>query len=243
MKSQYKNTDVKPVSKNPTRPCCCRFFTYFSLHLFKPTLKSMKRKAFFLAVCLAMLCPELRAQAVDDQDIFGFAKGDITATGSLSYSNTKFITTKSRSFSVEPFASYFISDHWAINAGFVLESSKSEFGTNEFETRGRGIRLGSSYYFTPANRFSFTVGLNGTYYANDSESNNFEAYEFNSFTLSLAPGVTYFIANNVIFSVNLGAATLYTDNNNSTTQNRAEINRRTLDIDLSNVAIGVSIRF
>lgn len=132
----------------------------------------------------------------------GFSNGDVYATGSLSISSTKTGDIKSDGYSFSPGVGYFVNENIALEAGLVVNKGTIEVIDQELEAKGFGGSLGAKYYFTPADKFSFFAGA-GVGYLTQKVGTG-ETVNFNTLSVTVIPGVNYFLNNNFAIQASLG---------------------------------------
>ncbi|NJM80119.1 MAG: porin family protein [Flavobacterium sp.] len=142
------------------------------------------------------------SNAQEESSDGGFSQGDVYATGSLSISNTKMGDIKSDGYSFSPGVGYFVNENIALEAGLVINKATITVIDEELEAKGFGGSLGAKYYFTPANKFSFFAGL-GVGYLTQKVGID-ETVDFNTLSVSVIPGVNYFLNNNFAIQASLG---------------------------------------
>ncbi|MEO0045196.1 MAG: hypothetical protein RL705_387 [Bacteroidota bacterium] len=84
----------------------------------------------------------------------GFAKGDLFLTGTAGFSSEKTGDAKSDGMTLSPGLGYFLTDNIALVG--ALEYSSSKVG--DAKTTGFGVHAGVKYFWTPASKFSLSIG-------------------------------------------------------------------------------------
>ncbi len=149
--------------------------------------------------------------AQDDKTVGGFAEGDFYASGSIGYNSTEVGDFDVNSFTFSPSVGYFINENIALEATLIFGSSET---TADFEGDSVGVDnstfgggLGATYFFTPSNQFSFTIGAGASYTSTKSEFDvdGSEELTTNTFGIAVAPGVNYFISECIALRASVGA--------------------------------------
>lgn len=200
----------------------------------------MKKLLSLLALSLLSISIS-SAQEEEDQE-FGFVKGDVFLTGSISYSNSTNANIERKSFDFVPSASFFISDHFSINGGLLIGSEKSEnlLSGNRFDDKSFGFVVGASYYFNTDERFTFLLNLSAAYQSVDfTDTAGFET-KINETAVALAPGINYFLSDRFALQATLGAINYGKVTNDDGVY--PESDRFAIALDLSNIGFGVIYR-
>ena len=179
-----------------------------------------------------------------DTDSKGFAQGDVYVSGTVSYSKTTIsdFDVEVSEFTFSPSAGFFVSDHIALELSLLVGSSKEVEFLDEYEYNSIGGGLGAVYFFTPNNKFSFTTGAAFQYTNFKSEINGIESDDStNSYRISLNPGVNYFISEAFALRGSIGA--LSYASRKSTAEGAPTYNFFDLNLDLSNVNLGLTYKF
>lgn len=170
----------------------------------------------------------------------GFEKGDAFVSGTLGVNSVSQGEASSTVYTISPSAGYFVSENIALEAQLNIGSATTEtaLGTVKASTLGGG--LGATYFFTPANNFSFTTGL-GVAYSSTKLGEGDDAPRNNTFGVILTPGINYFVSNHVALRASV-AALSYTSSKFDVDGAEA-INTFGLNLDLSNINFGITYKF
>lgn len=140
----------------------------------------------------------------------GFTKGDVFINGAIGFGSTKTGDFKTSDFVVAPKAGYFVTENIAVGIALGYESSKVEL-VDDLTNNTFSIGAFGRYYFTPASKFSIfgELGLNYNNYDNEFGTDNDgllvpAAGKGDGFGVSVAPGVSYFIAKNFALEASFG---------------------------------------
>jgi len=176
--------------------------------------------------------------AQDENTTGGFAKGDVYASGSVGFSNTKVADFKSNDFNFSPAVGFFISDNIALEGSLTIGSGE-DFDEDKTSTFGAGI--GANYFFTPESQFSFMVGAGVSYASTTFEPNGGEETKVNAFGIAVAPGIHYFVSDCFALRASVGALS-YTSAKPDVDGAEAQ-NTFGLSLDLSDINFGVVYKF
>jgi outer membrane protein W len=148
---------------------------------------------------------------------------------------------KTNTFDFVPAVGFFVSDNIALEANLIVGSGKDEFGEFEDKVSSFGGALGATYFFTPASRFSFTVGAGLSYVSSKFEQTGEEDLSNDTFAIAVAPGINYFISNHFALRASVGALSYSSSKND--TPNAEAFNSFGLNLDLSDINFGVTYKF
>ncbi|WP_442266744.1 outer membrane beta-barrel protein [Tenacibaculum sp. ZS6-P6] len=180
--------------------------------------------------------------AQEKEAIGGFEKEDFFITGSVSYTNTSIsgIDDSLGSFTIAPAAGYFITENLALQLELSYNSLDIINVTGFANSRDTfGVAAGVNYFFTPAQRFSFTLEGN-VFYANTSEDNNFSP-DTNTFGIVVSPGINYFISNS--FALNASVGALGFNSSKDDIDGARARNTFVFNMNLSTIALGLTYKF
>ena len=192
------------------------------------------RKLLFAAALVAF---GFTANAQEEQT-FGFAKGDLFISGSVTFSNESTGDVKKNDFEVAPKVGYFLSENIALGAKVGYTTSKSDNGTADANNNAFAVGAFGRYYFTPASKFSLFGELAADYMSYDNEYPT--VVEGDGFGANLGAGLNYFVSSN--FSIEAGVGVL---GFNSTKDDGADDATNTFSVggDWTNVTFGVNYKF
>lgn len=183
------------------------------------------------------------ANAQDENTTGGFAKGDVYASGTVGFNSAKQDEAKSNAFTFSPSVGYFINDNIALEATLIVGSNKIENGGPEEKTTSLGGGLGATYFFTPANQFSFTLGAGVSYVNSKSEIDvaDTDDEKVNTFAIAVAPGINYFVSDCIALRASIGA--LSYASSKADFDGAEALNTFGLNLDLSDINFGVTYKF
>jgi len=193
-------------------------------------------KKILLTAAIAVFGFTVNAQ--DDNTTGGFAKGDVYASGTVGFSNTKVDDFKSNEFTFSPSVGYFINDNLALEVNLAIGSGED---FNEDKTSSFGGGVSANYFFTPANQFSFTLGAGFGYTSIKEEPNGGEESKVNAFAIAVAPGLNYFVSDCIALRASIGALS-YTSAK-ADFDGAEAVNTFGLNLDLSDINLGVTYKF
>jgi len=140
----------------------------------------------------------------------GFTNGDVFINGAVGFGSTKTGDFKTSNFVVAPKVGYFVTENIAVGVAVGYESSKLEL-VDDVTNNTFSVGAFGRYYFTPASKFSIfgELGLNYNNYDNEfslDADGDLVAVDSkgDGFGVSIAPGVSYFIAKNFALEASFG---------------------------------------
>lgn len=203
-------------------------------------LKLNKMKKIILTV--AAICAVSFANAQDKTSSEGFAKGDLYLSGTANFSNSKTGDFKTDSFTVAPGVGYFLTENIAIE-GSLGYTSGSEFvdvtGDGDFlnvDASGFAFSAGARYFFTPATKFSLSIGANVSYGSVKAEAAGFDS-TVNEIGFNIPVGLNYFVSNNFALTAEWGGFR-YASNDNGG-DGAEKTNELGLGLDMSAISFGL----
>ena len=193
------------------------------------------KKVLFTVVIAVLGFTSINAQKKEVTG--GFAKEDMYIGGTVDVSTWNYANQKSNSYSISPSVGYFVSENIAIAASLIVGSSEDIY---ENETNSFGGALEATYLFTPANQFSFNVGLGLAYLSNKVDEYGGESTT-NTFAIAVSPGVNYFVSDSFALTASIGALSYATSKGD---WNGAEAaNSFNLNLNLSDINMGLIYKF
>ncbi|MBF6641078.1 porin family protein [Flavobacterium sp. J49] len=173
----------------------------------------------------------------------GFSKGDLYLSGTFNFSNSKTGDFKTDSFTVAPGLGYFLTENLAIEGSLGFTSGKETLditGDGDFfevKSSGFGINAGVKYFWTPASKFSLSVGGNVSYASIKAEVDGLGESTSKIMGLNVPVGLHYFVSDKFAITTSWGGFA-YSSNDNG--GNGAEkTNTFDLGLDLSEVSFGL----
>lgn len=139
----------------------------------------------------------------------GFAKGDVFVSGSVGFGSEKTGELKSNVFNISPKAGYFVTENIAVGVklGYTSGKDTNQVGPGTVEVKTNAFEAGAfgRYYFTPASQFSFFGELSAGFNSSKSEIEGVPGEsKSNGFNVGLAPGISYFVSNNIALEATFG---------------------------------------
>ena len=198
----------------------------------------MKKLLLMAAVAVFGLS---NVNAQDENTTGGFAQGDVYASGTVGFNSTSQDEAKSNNLSFSPAVGYFISENIALEFNLLVGSSKQEFGSAEDKQSQFGAGLGATYFFTPSDQFSFTLGAGVSYVNSKSEPNGGTETKNDTFAIAVAPGVNYFVSDCIALRASIGA--LSYASSKADFDGAEAVNSFGLNLDLSDINFGVTYKF
>ena len=163
----------------------------------------MPKLAYLSAIVLASFA--LSAIAQDKKDgSEGFSKGDLYLSGTAGFSSEKTGDSKLDGFSLSPSLGYFLTQNIAIEGGLSITSAKDDDGAgNELKANGFGFNAGARYFWTPASKFSLSVGANISYTSTKLD-NGIGDVTTKEIGLNIPLGMNYFVSNDFALTASWG---------------------------------------
>ena len=173
-----------------------------------------------------------------DESIGGFAKGDVYASGTVGYNSTKVADDNANQFTFSPAVGYFITENLALEAGLIIGSDEN---FSEDKSSSFGGSIGANYFFTPTEKFSFSLGAGFAYQSSKFEPNGGTESTFKGFAIAVSPGLNYFVSNNFSLSASVGALSYSSAKEDA--DGAESINNFGLNLNLSNINFGLIYKF
>jgi outer membrane protein len=167
----------------------------------------------------------------------GFAKGDLYLTGTAGFSSEKEGDAKVDGFTLSPGLGYFLTENIALEGGLSITSAKFDDGAgSEEKANGFGFNAGARYFWTPASKFSLSVGANISYASTKFDDGAGDVTE-KEIGLNIPLGLNYFVSNDFALTASWGGFG-YSSNDNG--GNGAEKTTGfNLGLDLSTINFGL----
>ncbi len=200
----------------------------------------MKRILLLFAITIA----SITTPNAQEDDAYGFSKGDTYITGLVNFNTVKQGDVKTTNFSFQPSLGYFVSDNIALRGSLIIGSSNTNAPAPTFTSDNTryGGSIGASYFFTPSNRFSFLLSLQGSYEHITAEVSNIpDDIKINTFGIAFTPGVNYFLSENFALTATTGALSYVTSKQDTAGADR--FSQFGLNFDLSNISFGATYKF
>jgi len=170
----------------------------------------------------------------------GFGKGDLYLTGTAGFSNTKTGDAKTDGFTLSPGVGYFLTENIALEGQLTYESGKDNntaaFPGVDVKTTGFGIAAGAKYFWTPASKFSLSLGAKISYMSTKVEVGGASGTQ-KEIGLNIPVGLNYFLNDSFAITSSWGGFG-YSSNDNG--GNGAEkTNSFNLGLDMSTISFGL----
>ncbi|MFD2914391.1 outer membrane beta-barrel protein [Psychroserpens luteus] len=198
----------------------------------------MKKLLFIAAVAVFGLS---NVNAQDEAPAFGFAEGDIFATGSIAFGSESEGDLKTNSFNFSPKAGYFVSENIAVGVALGVTTSKLEEPGFE-DLKGNMFEAGvfGRYYFTPAKQFSIFGELGANYETSKLEQGPNELKN-DGFNIGLAPGISYFVSDCFALEASFGVLNYAT--NEDDIDGAESTDTFSFGLDLTDINFGIVYKF
>ncbi|WP_309614115.1 outer membrane beta-barrel protein [Flavobacterium sp.] len=195
-------------------------------------------KKIILTVAAVFALTFANAQDKKESTGEGFSNGDLYLTGTAGFDSSKTGDAKSSGFTLSPGVGYFIADNIAIEGMLNISSGTENDGTggDDIKTTGFGIAAGVKYFWTPASKFSLSVGANISYMSTKYDDGTFDATG-KEIGFNIPLGLNYFVSNDFALTSTWGGFG-YSSNDNG--GNGADKTTGfNLGVDLSSISFGL----
>ncbi|MFT4611274.1 MAG: outer membrane protein W [Glaciecola sp.] len=167
----------------------------------------------------------------------GFAEGDVYVSGTVGFNSSAFGDAKSNDLTFSPSVGYFISENIALEANLLIGSGENVLDTKRSSFGGG---LGATYFFTPSDQFSFTVGAGVNYASNKVEPDGGSEAKSNSFGIAVSPGLNYFVSDCFSLRASMGALSYRSEKEDGADDAATSFG---LNLDLSDIVFGIVYKF
>jgi hypothetical protein len=194
----------------------------------------MKKTALLFMFSLAFFCVFAQKSKT-----VGFATNDLIASGAIAFSVIDNAPSSTTDFKVAPSVAYFLTDNFAL--GFNLGYGSSRTKTSNVISDDNDLLefgLHARYFFTPTNAFSLFSQTSFNYV---SANDQLAKVKNNGFEFALAPGINYFLSENVALQATLGR--IFYNTSKSDVQGAKSNNTFGLNLDLSSISFGLNYKF
>lgn len=183
----------------------------------------------------------------------GFSNGDVFISGAVGFGTTSTGDLSESEFTIAPRVGFFVSDNIAIGVELGYVSSTSDvatfdpiIGETSYELKNNTFAIGGfgRYYATPASDFSIFGQLSIAYATSKSEAADLDGsseFKANGFNFGLAPGISYFVSDNLALEATfgvLGYTTLKPDYEGAESTDTFEIG-----LDMNDINFGILYKF
>jgi len=164
-------------------------------------------------------------------------------SGAFGLSNTKTGDLKTDNFTIAPGVGYFVSENIAIEGSLAYVSGKDvqdvtgEGDFFEVKASGFAVNAGAKYFFTPASKFSLSIGANVSYGSVKTEVDEFGDNTSKVIGLNIPVGLNYFVSNNFAITSSWGGFG-YSSNDNGG-DGAEKTNEFNLGLDMSTINFGL----
>ncbi|WP_299885694.1 outer membrane beta-barrel protein [uncultured Lacinutrix sp.] len=166
------------------------------------------KKLLFTAAIAVLGFTSVNAQE-DSSSKGGFEKGDVFISGSVGFGSESQADDKTNGFTIAPRVGFFVSENIAVGAqlsyGSFTDETKVADTTIEDKDTTFGAGVFGRYYFTPDSQFSIfgelAAGISST--KNEQTGVDVDA-KSNGFNIGIAPGISYFVSNNIALEASFG---------------------------------------
>ncbi|MBS1533848.1 MAG: porin family protein [Bacteroidetes bacterium] len=167
----------------------------------------------------------------------GFSQGDLYLTGTANLTNSKTGDVKSDGLTLAPGVGYFLTENIALEGSLSFKSGKDTNAAGvETKTSGFGIAAGAKYLFTPADKFSLSIGGNISYMSTKVEVGGGDATT-KEIGINVPVGLNYFVSSNFALTSTWGGLG-YSSNDNGG-KGADKTNKFGLGLDMSSISFGL----
>ncbi len=191
-------------------------------------------KKIILTVAAVFALTFANAQDKKESTGEGFSNGDLYLTGTAGFSSIDDQGSKTDGFTLAPGVGYFVTDNIAIEGQLSYESTKND--ATDTKTTGFGIAAGAKYFWTPASKFSLSIGANLSYMSTKVDVGGGDGTT-KEIGFNVPLGLHYFVSNDFAITSSWGGFG-YASNDNG--GNGAEKSTGlSLGLDLSSISFGL----
>ncbi len=195
-------------------------------------------KKIILTVAAVFAMSFANAQDKKEKSGEGFSNGDVYLTGTAAFNSSKTGDAKDNGFTLSPGAGYFVSDNIAIEGmlKFTSGTSNAGGGANDLKTTGFGIAAGAKYFWTPASKFSLSVGARLSYMSTKVDNGVADATT-KEIGFNVPLGLHYFVADNFAITSEWGGLGYSSNDNGGNGADKT--NGFNLGVNLSSISFGL----
>ena len=197
-------------------------------------------KKIILTVAAVFALTFANAQDKDKKESSeGFSKGDVYLTGTANYQSTKQGDAKSSGLTLAPGLGYFLSENLALEGNLSISSGTTNSGnpgSQDFKTTGFGIAAGVKYFWTPASKFSLSIGGKISYNS-DKTDNGVGTFTGKTIGLNIPVGLNYFVSNNFAITSTWGGLGYSSNDNGGNGADKTD--RINFGLDMSSISFGL----
>jgi outer membrane protein len=166
----------------------------------------------------------------------GFAKGDLYLTGTAGFSSSKTGDAKNDGFVLSPGVGYFLTENISLEGMLSYKSGTVDNGGGETKTNGFGIAAGAKYFWTPASKFSLSLGAMISYMSTKTEFGGADATE-KEIGLNIPLGLHYFVSDSFAITSSWGGFGYSSNDNGGNGADKT--NNFSLGLDMSSINFGL----
>jgi len=161
----------------------------------------------------------------------GFAKGDLYLTGSFGFSSDKDAAeVKTDGLTIAPGVGYFLTENVALVGSLEYSSNK----VGDAKTTGIGLSAGVKYFWTPASKFSLSIGGELGYMTQKDDATDVKV---NAFGINVPVGLHYFVSDS--FAITSEWAGLHYTSAKADTDGAKNATSLGLGLDMSTISFGL----
>ena len=200
-------------------------------------------KKIILTVAAVFALTFANAQDKKESTGEGFSNGDLYLSGTAGFNSSKTGDFKTDSWELSPGLGYFISDNLAIEGRLNIMGGKNfqdvlgDGDLYEVKTTGFGIAAGVKYFWTPASKFSLSIGGNLSYDSIKEDATGLGNRTRKVIGLNVPLGLNYFVANDWALTAEWGGFGYSSDDNGGNGADKTT--GFNLGLDMSSISFGL----
>ena len=173
----------------------------------------------------------------------GFVKGDLYLTGTANYSSETTGDFKANALVLSPGLGYFLTENLALEGQISILSGKDfqdvlgDGDLYEVKTSGFGIAAGVKYFWTPASKFSLSLGGNISYASVKEDATGLGDRTSKIIGVNVPLGLHYFVSNDFAITTSWGGLGYSSDDNGGDGADKTD--SISLGLDLSSISFGL----
>jgi hypothetical protein len=177
----------------------------------------------------------------------GLASGDIVLTADANYTSISYGDAKASTFGIAPGVGYMMSDNLMLLGSIGISSGTADTAGDDLKINGLGLNAGVRYFFTPADKFSLSIGGQIGYGSTSSNLDYVEAdgtpvllgdsVKTTTISLNVPVGLHYFMNDN--FAITATFAGLGYSSSKEDTDDAEAKNTLGLNLNMSAINFGL----
>jgi hypothetical protein len=183
----------------------------------------------------------------------GLASGDIVLSADANYTSISTGDAKGSTFGLAPGVGYMMSDNLMLLGSIGISSGTADTAGEDLKLNGLGLNAGVRYFFTPADKFSFSIGGQLGYSSVSSNLDYFDvtnsgapvllsdSVKTTTISLNVPLGLHYFMNDNFAITATWGGLGYSTskDDDDSNANGKESTNTLGLNLNMSAINFGL----